>query len=367
MKRFVLKAVLLVTTLTVTTVHTFGDLKSFRGGSSRINSSPGTSKISGGTFRSPNNLGNGIKSGNGVQLGNGSFNGGGNMTSGKPFDARVTTPRPKLPNLNNGNVSGVGNGNQNGGTKGGTPIVRLPGTVTMPGKITAPGKITVPGKITLPNGNGGAANGEISGNGLSGIKLPINLGNGGGKQSPPNLIQLGNGKTAKPIGLNPGLVLQSKFKAPQVQAQVQQIVATAPKHLCGHPHFHWWVSVCHIHCHTHYGCWNIYDHYWDCWTPCTWNVVQCQQLSWYVGMSCIYIPDMQAYGIQSITEGSPAHLAGLLPGDLILTVNGQSVFDPNLVNTEVARGRLELTIVRDGFDTPLSSTILPRLVTAVSY
>ena len=356
MKRFTLKTLLLVMTLTTTAATTLGDQKNLRGGSSnRVNSSVGTSKPSGATFRSQHNSGNG----------NAPFSGGNHMSSGKPYDPRITTPRPSFPNLNNGN--------QTGGNKVGTPIVRLPGSVTQPGKVTLPGHVIKPGKITWPNpGNGGLpnngskGNGGLGGNGLSGIKLPLNPG-GVNKPIGPNLIQLGNGKTVKPIALNPGLLVQNKVKAPQFQAQVQQIVATAPKHLCGNPHFHWWVSVCHHHCHTHYGCWNIYDQYWDCWTPCNWNVVQCQQVSWYVGMSCVYIPDMQAYGVQSIVDGSPAHLAGLVPGDLILTVNGQSIFDPQLINTEVSRGRLELTFVRDGFDTPLTTTILPRLVTTVAY
>jgi S1-C subfamily serine protease len=76
---------------------------------------------------------------------------------------------------------------------------------------------------------------------------------------------------------------------------------------------------------------------------------------------------MQAYGVQSVNPGSPAQLAGLQPGDLILTVNGQPVFDPNLVNTELVRGRLDLQVIREGLPAPIQLTVFPRLVQTVSF
>ena len=76
---------------------------------------------------------------------------------------------------------------------------------------------------------------------------------------------------------------------------------------------------------------------------------------------------MQAYGVQSLVPGSPAQLSGLLPGDLILSVNGQTVFDPNLINTELVRGRLDLQVIREGFSTPIQLTVFPRLVQTVSF
>ena len=75
---------------------------------------------------------------------------------------------------------------------------------------------------------------------------------------------------------------------------------------------------------------------------------------------------MQAYGVQSLVPGSPAQLSGLLPGDLILSVNGQTVFDSNLINTELVRGRLDLQVIREGFATPNQLTVFPRLVQTVS-
>ena len=84
-------------------------------------------------------------------------------------------------------------------------------------------------------------------------------------------------------------------------------------------------------------------------------------------MNAIYIPDMQAYGVQNLIDGSPAQLSGLLAGDLILSVNGQTVFDQNLINVELTKGRLDLQVVREGFATPIQLTVFPRLMQTMSF
>lgn len=151
------------------------------------------------------------------------------------------------------------------------------------------------------------------------------------------------------------------------QPQIQHVVAHAPRHLTVQPHFNWWINICHHHCRTHYGTWNVTSNYWNTWRPCSWNVVECRELSYYVGLSCIHIPDMQAYGVQSVTEGSPAQQGGLQNGDLIVSVNGLPVSESTLVNSEVARGRLDLVVIREGSAEPLRLTVIPRLVHTVSY
>jgi hypothetical protein len=205
------------------------------------------------------------------------------------------------------------------------------------------------------------------------LTLPKNVQNQiGNSNHHPNkfpTVNLANGTKVKPAPIDIGQIL--KHKVPQgngnVQPQIQNILAKAPKHLCVHPHFNWWITICHHHCHTHYGCWNVDYSYWNTWTPCNWHVVQSQQLSYYVGLTCIHIPDMQAYGVQSVIEGSPAHQGGLQSGDLIVSVNGQTVLDPNLVNLEVPRGRLDLLVIREGSPEPVSLIVIPRLVQVVSY
>ena len=203
--------------------------------------------------------------------------------------------------------------------------------------------------------------------------LPPNLQNqiGHGAPRPIKLptVNLANGAKVKPAPVDISQILKHKIPQGQgnAQPQIQNILAKAPKHLCVHTHFNWWITICHHHCHTHYGCWNVDHGYWDTWTPCNWHVVQCQQLSYYVGLTCIHIPDMQAYGVQSVIAGSPAHQGGLQSGDLIVSVNGQTVLDSNLVNLEVPRGRLDLVVIREGSPEPLSLVVIPRLVQVVSY
>ena len=259
------------------------------------------------------------------------------------------------------------------------------------------------------SGNGGAGNGHLGGINISGgfnqqqrgtklphfgnsgndqhekqlapINLPSRIGDSGKSKIKgilsPNLqhpirhpghsILLPNGTKTKSIAIDVAQIRKHKGPSSHVQPQIQNIVATAPKHLCVNPHFSWWVNTCHDHCQTHYGCWNIHNQYWDCWTPCNWQVVRCEQFTFYVGLSCIYIPDMQAYGVQSVINGTPAQHAGLQAGDLILTVNGQPVFEPSLVNTELVRGRLDLQIIREGLPSPLQLTLFPSLVQNVSF
>ena len=50
-----------------------------------------------------------------------------------------------------------------------------------------------------------------------------------------------------------------------------------------------------------------------------------------------------------------------------MSVNGQTVLDPNLVNTEVSRGRLDLVVIREGSPEPVALIVIPRLVQVVSY
>ena len=182
-----------------------------------------------------------------------------------------------------------------------------------------------------------------------------------------HIIHAANGSKTHAIGINAAQILKHKTPNVQVRSHVQNICGTAPKHLCNQPKFSWWVDVCYDHCHTNYGCWNVDQQYWDCWTPCNWQVVQCQQFSYFVGLNATYIPEMQAYGVQSMVAGSPAQVSGLLPGDLIVSVNGQTVFDPNLINNELVRGRLDMQVIREGFTDPIQLTVFPRLVQTVSF
>ena len=317
MKRSFLYTALVLTTVFIATgSRTFGDSKTRIGanGFGQRQSSNHSSSTSGSASRRPGNL-NVLQNGTSEKVGFGKGNPGG-------FNPR-----------NHGiHLPPQGNNSHQQQEKHSTPIVKFPGHH---GRVTSP-ESNVAHHVRQPKGIGHA-------------------------------IHLPNGATMKPVGINVNHILKHKVPAAHQQTQIQHIVASAPKHLCVQPHFSWWVNICHSHCHTHYGCWNTNEHYWDCWEPCNWQVVQCEQFSYYVGLSCVHIPDMQAYGVQSVINGSPAQLAGLLPGDVIVTVNGQPALDPNLVNSEVVRGRLELLVIREGAPAPLQMVVLPRLVQSVSF
>ena len=302
----------------------------------------------------------------------GSFSG--NRGSGNNQSSNIGNAfRSQIGNSNSNSSSRkvINNGGNTIGNHSNTPIhggFRKPKLELRPGN-------TISGNV-LPNGGTGNTQGHREQQDRKPdfkVTLPPNLQNqiGNGNHRPIKFptVNLANGTKVKPAPIDIGQIL--KHKGPQgngsAQPQIQNIVAKAPKHLCVHPHFNWWITICHHHCHTHYGCWNIDYGYWDTWTPCNWHVVVCQQLSYYVGLTCIHIPDMQAYGVQSVIAGSPAHQAGLQSGDLIVSVNGQTVLDPNLVNLEVPRGRLDLVVIREGSPEPVTLIVIPRLVQTVTY
>ena len=126
----------------------------------------------------------------------------------------------------------------------------------------------------------------------------------------------------------------------------------APKSLSCQPHFDWWVLVLNHHHCNHYGSWNCQTYNWDYWRPCTYTTVLCQRRSYFVGLTCVFIPDMQAYGVQTVSANSPAEAAGVRPGDIILSINGRSISGDSVLKEEMSRGRLEMEFVRDDQEVP---------------
>lgn len=343
MNRTLLTSVLVFTTTIAATNLSVADSRN-RMGSGGINRAKGTvsSHHSSSSFRGKPVTSGGFTAGlTGGLSGNGP---GQSANAGNGFSGKTLRPGTAISLPQHGHKGG------NLLPNSGRPVVKLPG-------VPDPTKRPETGVI----------------HGRRDVRIPIphhtNPGNGTGIGTgrPGHLNPVPGGVKSKPIALNIASILKHRTPAAQLQPQIQTIVQTAPKHLCIHPHFHWWVNICHHHCHSNFGCWNVDVQYWDCWTPCHWQIVQCEKLSYYVGMSCVHIPDMQAYGVQSVIQGSPAHAAGLLPGDLILMVNGQSVFQANLLDAELIDGRLDLQVVREGNNEPFPLTVFPRLVQTVSF
>jgi len=331
MKRSFLHTIVGLTAAIVVASHCYGDSKL---------------RIGGGSNR--NQAGNSGFTGKGS---NSSHNGSGNKSStlsgGMSHFKLPKSGNSNLGNSNLGNLSGGSAANGNGTHSQSSSSGRLLG---LQGKH---------------QGSRHQLGGQHQPDGQHGFKVALPSSVQGKSRTQ---ILLPNGTTKTPVALDAASVLKHKAHVnPIATQQIQHIVAGAPKHLCAKPHFKWWVNVCHSHNHTHYGCWNIHNHYWDAWTPCNLHVVQCGQLSYFVGLNCTYIPDTQAYGVQSVVNGSPAQLSGLQAGDLIVTVNGRSVIDPDLMNAELVNGRLDLVVIREGAPTPLTTTVIPRLVQTVSF
>jgi hypothetical protein len=148
---------------------------------------------------------------------------------------------------------------------------------------------------------------------------------------------------------------------------MQKATSLAPNSLSSQSHFPWWVIVLNSHHCNHHGNWNYQTYRWDNWQPCNYTTVACRERSYYLGVTCVYIPDLQAYGVQSVAFNSPASIAGVKSGDLILSINRHAISDESALKDEMSRGRLELQLARDGEAEGISATVKPQLLTSLSY
>ena len=137
---------------------------------------------------------------------------------------------------------------------------------------------------------------------------------------------------------------------------------------------HWWLDFVVGHCwdtyHYHWWDYCVAPGYWDCWTPCHFRVIHCPPspgvvaTTWYFGIDCILIPDLSAYGIQKVDAGSPAEMAGLAVGDMIVGINGNSITSEFELSEAISAsdGHLHLDVIRDGTDSPVEVDVdLARL------
>jgi S1-C subfamily serine protease len=90
--------------------------------------------------------------------------------------------------------------------------------------------------------------------------------------------------------------------------------------------------------------------------------VPCEGFRYYVGLRCVTIPDVDCLGIESVQPDSPAALAGLRPGDVIMSVNGKPVSSEDVLTQELSAGQLNLEVFREGNESPTSIALLPQRV-----
>lgn len=162
-----------------------------------------------------------------------------------------------------------------------------------------------------------------------------------------------------------------------VSDQHSHLRNTMRQHVRYHDHCDWWLHLLQgYHAHHHHS-WLDYCHssdYWSCWTPYHYRIVTCttplrQRVVWYFGLECVLIPDLQALGVQGVSAGSPAADAGLQEGDLILSVNGQTLTDDGVLQELItaSAGRLELEVFRDGMEEAQIVVVQLRRLVKVSY
>jgi hypothetical protein len=132
------------------------------------------------------------------------------------------------------------------------------------------------------------------------------------------------------------------------------------RHHCG-----WWLGfACGVH-HYYHRPWVCYTGYWDCWRPCTYYVVPCSGYQYYVGLRCVTIPDVNCLGVEAVEPNSPAALAGIREGDVILSVNGKPLTSEDVLSQELASQQLTLEVMRDGADQPTSVSLVPQRLAGV--
>ena len=119
-------------------------------------------------------------------------------------------------------------------------------------------------------------------------------------------------------------------------------------------HCGWWSDFAlssYYHNHRRY----CPDTYWNQCYRYRYVVIACPATSvyapshWYFGCDVVYIPET-GYGIESVTPNSPAALAGLKQGDMILQVNGQTPLQNEALGSAVQAtgGLLGLGVLREG-------------------
>lgn len=180
----------------------------------------------------------------------------------------------------------------------------------------------------------------------------------------------------------PKLNLQTKDR-PELNLKRQEMVMGARKTMAHRFGFgagcHWWVDLlCGWHWQRHRCHWVdlcAVPGYWSCWRPCHYRVVWCPTIhghvrsAWYFGIDSFLIPDMHALGVHEVSPYSPAAMAGLQPGDMILSVNGYA-FDNESVLPEMIQtsgGVLNLEVYREGLEAPMVVQVRLRRLRITTY
>jgi S1-C subfamily serine protease len=70
-------------------------------------------------------------------------------------------------------------------------------------------------------------------------------------------------------------------------------------------------------------------------------------------------------GVEAVEPDSPAALAGIREGDVILSVNGKPLTSEDVLSQELATQQLTLEVMREGVDQPTSISLVPQRLAGV--
>lgn len=241
------------------------------------------------------------------------------------------------------NLQQLGNLNNNLGTVGRKPTLQIDPGFNVGGRL--PGKDIKPIGIKpsdlIPKGNGGTVlnPGTILNPNQGGLN-PI-LGGKLGK--PAKVIDpgFGNGQQAqkKILGGLKNTILHCDWHDHGHQHYQHW------NHFCQHQpsHCHWWFDYCSAIHTIHPG------HYHHCtWHRCPTIVIVegvpvVSQISWYLGLKGMILPG-QGIGVESVELNSPAFLANLQPGMVLVSANGIRLLDEASMNEAIIRSNGLLTL-----------------------
>jgi hypothetical protein len=132
-------------------------------------------------------------------------------------------------------------------------------------------------------------------------------------------------------------------------------------------HCHWWFNFC-----TRLLVYRPCDIYY-----CDWNFVTCDysvgetvvpNTRLYLGVKGMILPN-RGLGIESVDPGSPAALAGLQPGHVIVSCNGITLDAPEALQRAISQsgGQVRLSVLTGQDEQPATVDIQMTRLAAVSY
>ncbi len=321
-----------------------------RGGGGGQQAGGGMQKFGGGNNNGGMRLGGGVKSGGMQPLG-----GGNRAFSG--------SPQKFQSNSGFGNASGLAGSLQQGTRQ---PAIKKAGnSFQFGGSQLSSATLSPNGRnkfLTGPNStNGNSSFGKFQpGNAIGnstrfaeGIRQKLTPGALGGSNLPGN-ANFGKSGPPNPLTNQNWQRLQQQWCH-----QPSQVLLSQCNHVRQNAHLHWqfntWCGYYPTRCHWWYN-WCGSKWYFDptCavtyrwyYYPCTVRTgVAVRQFSWHLGLNCVFIPG-RGLGIQEVEAGSPAALAGLTEGMVIVAANGTELTDEGLMQgiIEGSSGLLNLTVL----------------------